>query len=120
MDISHLHLHVRDRGRATEFYRRWFGLAVWIDGDGVTFLRGTDDFLLALMHDADPAPVPPWFHFGMRLPTAAALHDLLDRMQVAQVPIVKPLYEDAVFASFRCGDPDGYAIELYWEDRTGR
>jgi hypothetical protein len=47
----------------------------------------------------------------------ASLHDLLDRMQVAQVPIAKSLYEDPTFASFRCRDPDGYAIELYWEGK---
>ncbi|MEO8675607.1 MAG: hypothetical protein ABI569_08510 [Casimicrobiaceae bacterium] len=56
----------------------------------------------------------------MRLPTAAALRDLLERVEATQVPIVKPLYEDAVFASFRRGDPDGYTIDLYWEDRTNR
>jgi hypothetical protein len=39
-------------------------------------------------------------------------------MQAANVPIAKPLYEDAGFASFRCRDADGYAIELYWEDRA--
>ena len=109
MDISHLHLHVRDRARATEFYRRWFGLAVRREGD---------DFLLALMDDSDPAPAPPWFHLGMRLPSAGAVRDLLARMQAANVPIAKPLYEDAGFASFRCRDADGYAIELYWEDRA--
>lgn len=117
MDISHLHLHVRDRVRATEFYRRWFGLAVRREGDDITFLTGTDDFLLALMDDSDPAPAPPWFHLGMRLPSAAAVRDLLARMQAANVPIAKPLYEDAGFASFRCRDADGYAIELYWEGR---
>ena len=36
-------------------------------------------------------------------------------MEDAQVAIAKPLYEDAGFASFRCRDPDGYAIEFYWE-----
>jgi len=115
MDISHLHLHVRDRLRATEFHWRWCGFVVRNEGEDITFLTGTDDFLLALMHDPNPAPPPPWFHFGMRLPSAAALRDLLRRMEEAQVPIAKPLYEDAGFASFRCRDPDGYAIEFYWE-----
>jgi catechol-2,3-dioxygenase len=115
MDISHLHLHVRDRPRATDFYRHWFGLEVRREDDDITFMSGGRDFLLALMHDDDPAPPPAWFHFGIRLPSAAALHDLLDRMQAAKVPIAKPLYEDATFASFRCRDPDGYAIELYWD-----
>jgi catechol-2,3-dioxygenase len=115
MDVSHLHLHVRDRQRASEFYRRWFGLGVRREGEDITFLTGPDQFLLALMQDPQPAPVPAWFHFGMRLASAEALHELLDRMQAAQVPIAKPLYKDATFASFRCRDPDGYAIELYWE-----
>lgn len=118
MDISHLHLHVRDRRRATAFYRQWFALDIRREDDDITFLCGSRDFLLALMHDDDPAPVPAWFHFGIRLSSAAALHDLLERMQAAQVPITKPLYEDATFASFRCRDPDGHAIELYWEDRA--
>jgi catechol-2,3-dioxygenase len=117
MDVSHLHLHVRDRRRATEFYRRWFGLDVWREGENITFLIGTDDFLLALMQDDEPARMPAWFHFGIRLRSVASLHDLLDRMQVAQVPIAKSLYEDPTFASFRSRDPDGYAIELYWEGK---
>ena len=114
MDISHLHLHVRDRRRATEFYRRWCGFIVRNDGQDITFLTGTDDFLLALMHDVI-RPRASLVSLRMRLPTAAAVRDLLRRMEGAQVPIAKPLYEDAGFASFRCRDPDGYAIEFYWE-----
>lgn len=115
MDIGHLHLHVRDLQRATAFYRRWFDLALLSEEDGIAFLGGTRSFLLALMHDADPAPPPPWFHFGVPLATAAAVRDFLARMEAAAVPIAKPLYEDPTFASFRCRDPDGYAIELYWD-----
>jgi hypothetical protein len=31
------------------------------------------------------------------------------------VQLAKPLYEDSTFMSFRCVDPDGYAVEVYWE-----
>ena len=55
MDISHLHLHVRDRRRATEFYRRWCGFIVRKEGQDITFLTGTDDFLLALMAEQQEA-----------------------------------------------------------------
>ncbi|NDP43757.1 MAG: VOC family protein [Aromatoleum sp.] len=114
MDISHLHLHVRDRPRATEFYRRWFGLTVQREGEAITFLTGTRDFLLALMTDPSPEPPPPWFHFGLRLPAGEAVRDLLARMEQAQVPIAKPLFAGPTLVSFRCRDPDGYAIEVYW------
>ena len=33
MDISHLHLHTRDRAAAEAFYRRWFTLDVVRRGD---------------------------------------------------------------------------------------
>lgn len=115
MDIGHLHLHVRDLRRASGFYRRWFGLDVLREDEGIVFLAGSRAFLLALMEDADPAPPPPWFHFGVPLASAAAVRDLLARMEAAAVPIAKPLFEEPEFASFRCRDPDGYAIELYWD-----
>ncbi len=115
MDVSHLHLHVRDRRKASEFYRRWFRLAVLREDDETTFLTGSGDFLLALMEDADPAPIPPWFHFGIRLPSRDALRDMHARMQRDEVELAKPLYEDSTFMSFRCRDLDGHAIEIYWE-----
>jgi|SRR4029453_4102924 catechol-2,3-dioxygenase len=115
MDITHLHLHVRDRRKASEFYRHWFGLTVLREDDAITFLTGSDDFLLALMQDAAPGPMPPWFHFGVRLPSQDTLRDLHARMQREHVQLAKPLYEDSTFMSFRCVDPDGYAVEVYWE-----
>jgi len=115
MDIGHLHLHVRDLARAVAFYRRWFDLALRTEEDGIAFLGGSSSFLLALAADDDPAPPPPWFHFGVPLSSAAAVRNMAARMEAAGVPIAKPVYEDPSFASFRCRDPDGYAIEVYWD-----
>jgi hypothetical protein len=36
-------------------------------------------------------------------------------MTAAGEPIVKSLSELDVIASFRCADPEGYSIDLYWE-----
>ncbi len=114
MDIAHLHLHVRDRARSEAFYRDWFALALQRHGESISFLNGDRDFLLALMDDPNPAAMPAWFHFGVALPSSEAVKTLLAKMQAAQVPIVKPLYDDATLTSFRCADPDGYCIECYW------
>ena len=116
MDISHLHLHTRDRAAAEAFYRRWFTLDVVRRGDSISFLRGDRSFLLALMDDPAPPPLPPTFHFGVLLDSGQAVQDLCETMSGAGVPIVKALYSDPGFASFRCADPDGNAIEVYWED----
>jgi catechol-2,3-dioxygenase len=29
--------------------------------------------------------------------------------------IARPFYRDEAIATFRCADPDGYAIEINWE-----
>jgi catechol 2,3-dioxygenase-like lactoylglutathione lyase family enzyme len=114
MDVAHLHLHVRDRSRSLAFYERWFKLRVAINGSDITFLHGDTKFLFALMEDAAPAPMPPWFHFGIRMDSAAQVQEALADMQQAGVPIVKPLYTDPALTSFRCADPDAYTIEVYW------
>ena len=115
MELKHLHLHVRDRAVSAAFYGRWFDLFVGRRGEALTFLRDDTGFDLALMDDPAPAAMPPWFHLGFRLASASAVATLCEQMREASVPIVKPLYVDDTFASFRCADPDGYAIEVYWE-----
>jgi hypothetical protein len=67
------------------------------------------------MEDATPTPMPAWFHFGFRLGSAGAVTGLHHQMARSGVRIAKALYEDQTLVSFRCADPDGYAIEIYWE-----
>jgi catechol-2,3-dioxygenase len=115
MSLQHLHLHVADRPRAERFYADWFGLRAKRRGDDITFMHDDRAFLLALMDDAAPAPMPPWFHFGMRVASAADVLDLHRRMEAASVPIRKGVFESTTLTSFRCADPDGYVIEVYWD-----
>ena len=116
MRLNHLHLHVRDRRAAQSFYTTWFGMAIVRAGERLTFLADDHGFDLALMEDREPSRMPAWFHFGYRLNAAREVVDLHRRMSDSGVAIVKPLYEDQELVSFRCADPDGYAIEIYWEE----
>lgn len=115
MSLQHLHLHVRDRSRAEHFYTSWFGMNVQRRGSEITFMTDEREFLFALMDDAAPAPMPPWFHFGFRMASAATVLAMNERMLDAGVGIRKPLYQDDSLVSNRCADPDGYVIEVYWE-----
>jgi len=115
MPLSHLHLHVRDRTLAEQFYASWFGMGVQQRGAEITFMTDESAFLLALMRDPSPAPLPPWFHFGFRLESAAAVIALNGQMARSGVAIRKPIYQDKSLVSYRCADPDGHVIEVYWE-----
>jgi len=81
----------------------------------ITFLTDEDGFELDLMEDDQPGSMPSWFHFGYRLPSPEAVVELHRRMSEFGVAIRRPLAQDHSAALFRCADPDGYAIEIYWE-----
>jgi len=113
--LNHLHLHVRSIARARDFYARYFGLHDHVMHGDILFMRDAQDGLdLALAPAPTLDPFPAWFHFGFRLadPDAvAALHAQLDADGVETTP----LQRDDDFVVFRCRDPDGYQLEVYWE-----
>jgi catechol-2,3-dioxygenase len=116
MNIQHLHLHVRDRSVAEAFYEKWLGLQVTRRGECLTFMTDGAAFDLALMQDDDAKPLPGWFHFGCKLPSAAGVESLHAAMVECGLSMAKPLYRDETLASFRVRDPDGHSIEIYWEE----
>lgn len=113
--INHLHLHVRDVEASRAFYAAHFGLREHARHGAILFMRDAGGLDLALAPDPAPAPMPAWFHFGFRQVDAAAVACLHDRLASAGVPIPAPLAGDEAWTSFRCEDPDGYRIEVYWE-----
>ncbi|MBV8601850.1 MAG: VOC family protein [Candidatus Eremiobacteraeota bacterium] len=115
MNIKHLHLHVKNRSESEQFYEAWLGLRIARRGKVITFMTDDSGFDLALMDDPAPGSMPQWFHFGTRVESSDAVSTLHQEMRQAAVPIAKPLFQDETMSSFRCVDPDGYAIEVYWE-----
>lgn len=115
MQMNHLHLHVRDLGAARAFYERWFGFREFTTHGPILFLRDAGGLDLALAPDTDPAALPSWFHFGFRLDTPDDVRALRAEMAAAEVPLGDVYVDDPDFTCFRCQDPDGYQIEIYWE-----
>ncbi|HKZ23033.1 MAG TPA: VOC family protein [Thermoplasmata archaeon] len=114
MDLNHLHLHVRDIPRDKMFYETYFGFVKeGVKEEGFLIIRNADGFDLAFMEDSNPDPMPPWFHFGFRLPNREAVRAMHDRMSADGVSIPRPLEDHGSWMSFRCADPDGYVIEVY-------
>jgi catechol 2,3-dioxygenase-like lactoylglutathione lyase family enzyme len=114
MDLNHLHLHVRNVDRSKRFYESYFGFRERVRHGNILFLRNASGFDLALVPDRTPLSFPEWFHFGFRLGGARAVRMLHDHMS-SKGGQVQDIEEYPGYMTFRCADPDGYGIEVYWE-----
>jgi catechol-2,3-dioxygenase len=117
VDLNHLNLQVRDAGACRAFYERHFGFRWVFDADDGHFLRNDDGFLLAVV-PADPhVPLPPGFHVRFRQPTAQDVVALYNALATTSGP-VGPLEDHRPaedYVTFRCHDPDGTEIEVFWD-----
>ena len=114
MRANHVHLLVADPDRSAEFYGRWFGFVEGMEYGDVRFLLSPSGFELALSLDPDFRPLPSWFHWGFKAGDRAEVRRLYQEMVAADVPVTRALLEDDQMVSFRCADPDGHSIEIYW------
>ncbi len=67
------------------------------------------------MEDREPGNMPSWFHFGFKLESREAVEGQYARAQASGASVKEPLTDEGNFAWFRVLDPDGHAIEVYWE-----
>ena len=117
MKLHHLGLPVADSKRSLDFYATYFGFdpaSARHYPDGTMIVRNPDGFDLALHTDSSPAAQPGFLHFGFAVPTTDAVHALRERMESDGVPIVER-DDEPDLVSFKCLDPDGWRIEVYWE-----
>jgi catechol 2,3-dioxygenase-like lactoylglutathione lyase family enzyme len=116
MDLNHLHLAVDDLERAKAFYRDYFGFRATAVHGKIQFMENDEGFHLALDPAYKAEPLPRWFHFGARLSTVAAVEALHARLAAGTKAVTRPLERYAGHVFFHCADPDGYKIEVYWEE----
>jgi catechol 2,3-dioxygenase-like lactoylglutathione lyase family enzyme len=115
--LLHLGLPVRDEGRSLRFYGTYFGFdpgGARRYPDGTVIVRNRDGFDLALHPGAVPDQLPSFLHFGFRLPGGDAVHELLARMEADGVAVPER-WDEPGYVSFKCLDPDGWVVEVYWE-----
>jgi catechol 2,3-dioxygenase-like lactoylglutathione lyase family enzyme len=115
VSLGHLLLRVRDQAAAERFYVSWFGMKVQRRDSDITIVTDEQQIVLALMRDFARASMPHRIRFGFRMRSPAEVFTLNERMVQSGIAIRKPLCQDESLVSFRCADPDGYVIEVYWE-----
>ncbi|MDR7276896.1 VOC family protein [Catenuloplanes atrovinosus] len=117
MGVDHLGLPVREPRRSIEFYAAYFGFdpaTARRYPDGTVIVRDGGGFDLALHPVETVAPAPAFLHFGFRQPDPDGVRALLRRMDGDGVPVVER--EDGPdYTAFKCLDPDGHRVEVYWE-----
>jgi catechol 2,3-dioxygenase-like lactoylglutathione lyase family enzyme len=115
--LLHLGLLVRDQQRSLRFYQAYFGFdaaGARRYPDGTVIVRNADGFDLALHPGEPPGRHADFLHFGFELPDADAVRGLLARMEADGVP-VEERWDEPGYVSFKCLDPDGWRVEVYWE-----
>ena len=125
MHFNHLGMPVRDPRRSRQFYSAYFGFdpatAQQYEDDTV-IIRNADGFDLAL-HPVGKVgqvgPSPAFLHAGFRAAGPAEVRALLERMDADGVTIAERNDEPA-YVAFKCLDPDGHRIEVYWEPPLSR
>ena len=117
MDLNHLNLRVRDAAACRDFYQRHFGFRPAFEAEGGYFVRNDDGFLLALVPSTSHQALPDGFHlgFGASDPDeVTALHAALDEAGV-RIGDVEDFRPGEAYVTFRCWDPDGTEVEVFWE-----
>ncbi len=117
MDLNHLNLRVRDAAACRDFYERHFGFRLAFEAKGGYFLRNGDGFLLAMVPAASHQPLPDGFHVGFGLDQAddvSTLHTDLVAAGARATP-VEDYRPEEDYVTFRCWDPDGTEVEVFWQ-----
>lgn len=117
MDLNHLNLRVRDPVACRGFYEAYFGFRLTFEADGGYFVTNDDGFLLALIPVAEHQPLPDGFHVGFGVSTADHVLSLHEVLCAAEVPIrdIEDSRPSEEYVTFRCWDPDGTEIEVFWQ-----
>jgi catechol 2,3-dioxygenase-like lactoylglutathione lyase family enzyme len=120
-DVKHLHLACRDHQRSLRFYETYFGFRM-----DSTFPRGAQPAATIIraptgaqlyLEDASSERMPPWFHFGFFVESAAACHELHERMQRDGVTIARPLVSEP-FTNYFFADPDEHLVQVYFDSHA--
>ena len=117
MRFSHVGLPVRDEPRSRQFYSAYFGFdpaAAQRYPDGTVIIRNADGFDLGLHPVEHIEPPPAFLHAGFRAAGPADVRALMGRMEADGITIAER-DDEAAYTGFKCLDPDGHRIEVYWE-----
>ena len=108
---------MHDHERSLQFYATYFEFdpaTAQSYPDGTVIVRNADRFDLALHPATEAATSSTFLHFGFAMADAGAVRALRNRLEADGVPVVER-DDEPDLVSFKCLDPDGWRVEVYWE-----
>ena len=115
--FSHVAITVTDQHRSRTFYESHFPFDPDLARsypDGTLILRDTDGFALAL-HPGEKGRTDEFLHFGYSCSGAEEVRALRERLLGAGEMLAEDEDSES-FVSIKVTDPDGYRVEISWED----
>ena len=112
-----MNLRVRDAVACRDFYVSHFAFRPAFEEGGGFFVKNDDGFLLALVPTDPHAPLPEGFHIGFNGADADEVLARRAALEAAGVHVgeLEDFRPDEDYVTFRCWDPDGTEIEVFWE-----
>ena len=117
--ITHVALAVADPRRSLIFYQDVVGVDGTVRAEPYGYvIRTSNDVSFTLLRGEPPALVGD-FHIGVSLPNAEAVRRIRHELQARGV-VEHEWCDEAGYTSVKVIDPDGYVVELCWDqaDRT--
>ena len=117
MRFSHVGITVTDLDRSRRFYESNFPFDPNLARsypDNTLILRDADGFALAL-HPGEKAPTDEFLHFGYSCSGPDEVRALRERLLGAGEVLTEDEDSES-FVSIKVTDPDGYRVEISWED----
>jgi catechol 2,3-dioxygenase-like lactoylglutathione lyase family enzyme len=115
--FSHVGITVTDLNRSRGFYESNFPFDPDLARsypDGTLILRDADGFALAL-HPGDQAVADEFLHFGYTCSGPEEVRALRERL-LREGEMLTEDEDSESFVSIKVTDPDGYRVEISWED----
>jgi catechol 2,3-dioxygenase-like lactoylglutathione lyase family enzyme len=113
--IDHLALASRDPKRSLRFYREIVGVEGHVREEEYGFVISTATGVNFTLHRGEPPPTMGDFHLGVSLANAAAVREARARFRSLGL-VEHEWWDEADYVSVKIADPDGYIVEVSWDD----
>ena len=115
-DLDHLALAVRDPSRSLRFYRETIGVQGAVREEEYGFVITTPAGVAFTLFEGVPPTDHGEFHIGVSLPDGDAVRGRREELRALGLAELE-WSDEPGYVSVKVRDPDGYAVEIAWDEK---